>query len=98
MAIPDLLEIPHVQLDNTSQIIYYSVLIQRFLLDPEYQPERDDIVRHLYRMCMTLIEGWLGEIKNTPADLISAVSMVSIHAFSPYCMSREVNNRPISFQ
>lgn len=81
MAIPDLLEIPHVQLDNTSQIIYYNVLVQGFLLDPEYQSEREGIVRHLYRICMALTESWMGQIKNTPADLIAAFFMVSMHAF-----------------
>ena len=81
MAIPDLLEIPHVQLDHTSQIIYYNVLIHGFLLDPEYQSEKDAIVRHLYRISMALMEGWLDEIKNTPADLIVAFFMVSMHVF-----------------
>ena len=78
MAIPDLLEIPHVQLDNTSQIIYYNVLVQGYLLDPEYESEREGIVQHLYRICMTLTESWLGQIKNTPADLITAFFMVGI--------------------
>ncbi|KAE8355890.1 hypothetical protein BDV28DRAFT_155025 [Aspergillus coremiiformis] len=63
LSIPDLLEIPHVRLDNTSQIIYYNVLLQGLLLYPEYYPGSD---------------GWLDEIRNNLPDMFAAFVMVSM--------------------
>lgn len=76
MTIPDLLEIPHVQLDYTSQIIYYNILLQGLMLSTDECPGRGGIVQYLYNTCMTLVDGWLDNVKHTPADLYAAILMV----------------------
>ena len=78
MSIPDLLEIPHVQLDYTSQVIYYSILLHGIMLNPDDDQTRDLVVPHLYRTCMELTDGWLDHIKNTQADLYATFVMVRI--------------------
>lgn len=78
MSIPDLLEIPHVHLDHTSRIIYYNVLLHGILMDSDDYPGKEDIIAGLYHTCIGLTEGWLGQIKNTPADLYAALVMVSM--------------------
>ncbi|ODM16857.1 hypothetical protein SI65_07822 [Aspergillus cristatus] len=78
VAIPDLLEIPHVKLDYTSQIIYYNVLLQGLMLSTDECPGRGGIVQYLYNTCMTLVDGWLDNVKHTPADLYAAFLMLSM--------------------
>lgn len=76
VAIPDLVENPHVQLDYTCQVTYYNVLLQGLLLSPDDCHGRGGFVQYLYHKCMTLVEGWLDNVKNTPADLYAAFLMV----------------------
>lgn len=78
MSIPDLLEIPHVQLDYTSQIIYYNILLHGIMLDSDDDLTQGDIMPYIYRTCMGLADGWLSQVKNTPADLLAAFVMVRI--------------------
>ncbi|KNG87913.1 fungal specific transcription factor [Aspergillus nomiae NRRL 13137] len=78
MSIPDLLEIPHVQLDSTSRIIYYNILLQGILLDPEYLPGRGKIIQYLYQSCMMLVDDWLCHIRNTLPDMFAAFVMLSM--------------------
>ncbi|KAE8381905.1 hypothetical protein BDV26DRAFT_254837 [Aspergillus bertholletiae] len=77
VLIPDLIEIPHVQLDYTSQIIYYSVLLRGIVLDPEPYPGRGSIIRHLYLKCVALSDEWIENIQDTPVDLLAASFMMS---------------------
>lgn len=83
LSLPDLLQNPHVQLDPTIRIVYYNVLFQGFLMDPDPYPNRGAIVDFLCHSCMDLTESWMAQIKNTPADLFAAFFMVrsgfSIH-------------------
>ncbi|RAL07162.1 transcription factor domain-containing protein [Aspergillus homomorphus CBS 101889] len=78
LAIPDLLESPHVQLDATSQIIYYNVLFQAFMLDTEEVEGRGQVVQYLCGRCFNLVEDWLGQIQYTTADLFAAFMMMSM--------------------
>ncbi|KAE8154541.1 hypothetical protein BDV25DRAFT_147465 [Aspergillus avenaceus] len=78
LSIPDLLEIPHVQLDATSRLIYYNVMLQGVLIDPDHDPRRGGIVQSLYRSCMTLVDPWLEQDGQTPADLFVAFLMISM--------------------
>ncbi|KAE8317179.1 hypothetical protein BDV41DRAFT_561759 [Aspergillus transmontanensis] len=78
MSIPDLLEIPHVHLDSTSQIIYYNVLLQGIMLDSEYLPGRGKIIQYLYQSSMTLLDDWLCHIENTLPDMFAAFLMISM--------------------
>jgi hypothetical protein len=78
LSIPDLLEIRHVHLDNTSQIIYYNIIIQGILLDPDYYQGRGKVVQYLYQKCMMLVDDWLGELQNTPADMFATFLMVGM--------------------
>lgn len=80
MSIPDLLEIPHVQLDYTSRIIYYNVLLHGIMTDSDYDSPKEGIVYYLFRVCMILAEGWLRQIKNTPADLMVSFTLVTINS------------------
>lgn len=75
-SIPDLLEIPHVQLDCTSQLIYYTTLFQGLVLKPETLPRRGTLIHILYRKCVSLSEDWLKNIKDTPADFFAALTLV----------------------
>ncbi|CAI7644759.1 unnamed protein product [Penicillium pancosmium] len=77
-SIPDLIEIPHVKLDHTVQIIYYTVLLQGIILDPEAYPGRGGIIRNLYMRCVALSDHWLANIEDTPADLFAAFLMISM--------------------
>ncbi|KAJ5082178.1 hypothetical protein N7532_011221 [Penicillium argentinense] len=76
LSIPDLMEIPHVQLDTTSQIIYNSILLQQTILNPVPRTGRGGIIRRLYKNCENLSQGWI--LKRTPADLFAAIVMVSM--------------------
>lgn len=78
MAIPDLLEIPHVQLDYTSRIIYYNVVLHGIMMDSDYDSPKEGMIHYLYHACMELAEGWLSQIKNTPADLMVSFTLVTI--------------------
>ena len=75
-SIPDLLEIPHVQLDSTSQIIYYTILFQGIVTKQEALPRRGALVHIIYLKCVSLSEDWLKNIKDTPADLFAALTLV----------------------
>lgn len=75
-SIPDLLEIPHVQLDCTSQIIYYTTLFQGIVLKPEVLLRRGTLIHILYQKCVSLSEDWLKNIKDTPADFFAALTLV----------------------
>ncbi|KAJ5129548.1 uncharacterized protein N7515_005587 [Penicillium bovifimosum] len=77
-SIPDLLEIPHVQLDCTSQIIYYTILLQGIVTKPEALPRRGTLIHILYRKCVTLSEDWLKNVKDTPADFFAAITLMSL--------------------
>ncbi|KAJ5430713.1 hypothetical protein N7491_007729 [Penicillium cf. griseofulvum] len=77
-SIPDLLEIPHVQLDCTSQIIYYTLLFQGILIRQEALPRRGALVHIIYQKCVSLSEDWLKNIKDTPADFFAALSLMSL--------------------
>ncbi|KAI2895215.1 hypothetical protein CBS63078_4232 [Aspergillus niger] len=78
LSLPDLLQNPHVQLDPTIRIVYYNVLFQGFLMDPDPYPNRGAIVDFLCHSCMDLTESWMAQIKNTPADLFAAFFMMSM--------------------
>ncbi|KAJ5244458.1 hypothetical protein N7489_004554 [Penicillium chrysogenum] len=74
-SIPDLLKIPHVQLDCTCQIIYYTVLLQGMVTKPEALPRRGTLIRILYQKCVSLSEDWLKNVKDTPADFFAALTL-----------------------
>ncbi|KAE8361878.1 hypothetical protein BDV27DRAFT_24216 [Aspergillus caelatus] len=76
-SIPDLIEIPHVQLDCTSQIIYYSVLLRGIVLELEAHPRRGNILRYLYLKCVALSDEWMKNVQDTPVDFLAASLMTS---------------------
>jgi hypothetical protein len=76
MSVPDLLEIPHVQLDCTSRIIYYNVLLHGILLRETAYDAKSEISQYLYRTSMALAEDWVREVKYTAADLSAACFLV----------------------
>jgi hypothetical protein len=78
LSVPDLLEIRHVSLDATSRLIYYSVLLQGIMMDPDDTVQRGGIVRSLYRTTIGLIDSWLDQLKNTPEDVFAAFLMISM--------------------
>ncbi|KAJ5941216.1 hypothetical protein N7516_001384 [Penicillium verrucosum] len=82
-SIPDLLEISHVRLDCTSQIIYYTILFQCIVTKPEALPRRGNLIHVLYQKCASLGEDWLKNIKDTPADFFAALTLVSL--FLEFC-------------
>lgn len=83
-AIPDLAENPHVQLDCTSQVVYYSILLRGLLMDPEPQPNRATMIQNVYRKSVLISDEWMKNIKDTDVDLLAASSMASKpHAYSP---------------
>lgn len=75
-SIPDLLEIPHVQLDYTSQIIYYTIVLQGMVSNPGEIGGRGHYVQYLYQKCVSLSEKWLQNVKETPADFFAALTLV----------------------
>ncbi|KAJ6156646.1 hypothetical protein N7497_005531 [Penicillium chrysogenum] len=77
-SIPDLLKIPHVQLDCTCQIIYYTVLLQGMVTKPEALPRRGTLIRILYQKCVSLSEDWLKNVKDTPADFFAALTLAEV--------------------
>jgi hypothetical protein len=68
-------------LDFTVQIIYYAVLLQGIVLDPDAYSGNRGIIRNLYLKCVALSEDWLANIQDTPADLFAALSMVCMMRF-----------------
>ncbi|KAJ0415230.1 hypothetical protein BJY00DRAFT_293743 [Aspergillus carlsbadensis] len=78
MSISDLLEIPHVQLDCTSRIIYYNVLLHGALLGENGHAMKSEISQYLYRTCMALAEEWASEVKYTAADLSAACFLIAM--------------------
>jgi hypothetical protein len=76
-AIPDLIDNPHIELDYTSQIIYYSIILRGIMLDPESLPGRGNIIQALYSKCVALSDAWIENIQDTPTDLLAASLMVS---------------------
>ncbi|CAI7613986.1 unnamed protein product [Penicillium manginii] len=77
-AIPDLIDNPHIELDYTSQIIYYSIILRGIMLDPESLPGRGNIIQALYSKCVALSDAWIENIHDTPTDLLAASLMISI--------------------
>lgn len=84
LSVPDLLEIRHVSLDATSRLIYYSVLLQGIMMDPDDTVQKGGIVRSLYRTTIDLVDSWLDQLKNTPEDVFAAFLMVIISS-EPFC-------------
>jgi hypothetical protein len=76
LSVPDLLEMPHVQLDCTSRIIYYNVLLHGILLSEDDYTKKSETSQYLYRTCMELAEDWVSEIKYLAADLSAACFLV----------------------
>jgi hypothetical protein len=76
MSIPDLLETPHVQLDCTSRIIYYNVLLHGILLSEDDYNKKSETSQYLFRTCMALAEDWVREVKYLAADLSAACFLV----------------------
>lgn len=93
MSIPDLLDIPHVQLDYTSQVIYYCIILHGLMLVPDDDSTKRCVVPYLYRTCMSLADGWLNNIENSRADLFASFIMVRITLI--HAGSRKTD-RPIS--
>lgn len=75
MALPDLLETRHVQIDYTAQIIYYNVLLHGSMLDHDF-PTKHDIVNRLSESCIRIGASWLELAGSTAADLSAACIMV----------------------
>jgi hypothetical protein len=84
LSIPDLLAIRHVHLDSTSRLIYYSVLLQGVLMDPDKTVQRGGTVESLYRASIELVDSWLDQLKNTPEELFAAFLLV-IMSFKRSC-------------
>jgi hypothetical protein len=84
LSISDLLAIRHIHLDGTSRLIYYSVLLQGALMDPDKTVQRGGTVKSLYRMSIELVDSWLDQLKNTPEELFAAFLMV-IMSFKRSC-------------
>ncbi|KAL2796671.1 hypothetical protein BJX66DRAFT_299060 [Aspergillus keveii] len=78
MSIPDLLETPHVQLDCTSRIIYYNVLLHGILLSEDDYNKKSETSQYLFRTCMALAEDWVREVKYLAADLSAACFLISM--------------------
>ncbi|KAE8161917.1 hypothetical protein BDV40DRAFT_266301 [Aspergillus tamarii] len=76
-SIPDLIEIPHVQLDCTSQIIYYCILLRGIVLEPEAHSRKGSIIRSLYLKCVALSDEWMKNIQDTPVDFLAASLMIT---------------------
>ncbi|OJJ07594.1 hypothetical protein ASPVEDRAFT_371158 [Aspergillus versicolor CBS 583.65] len=77
MALPDLLETRHVQIDYTAQIIYYNVLLHGSMLDHDF-PTKRDIVNRVSESCIKIGASWLELAGSTAADLSAACIMVSL--------------------
>ncbi|OJJ54562.1 hypothetical protein ASPSYDRAFT_469033 [Aspergillus sydowii CBS 593.65] len=78
MALPDLLETRHVQIDCTAQIIYYNVLLHGSLLDHEGFRTKREIVNCISESCIKIGASWLELAGSTAADLSAASIMVSL--------------------
>lgn len=78
MSMPDLLEMRHVHLDSTLKIIYYNILLQGLLQDPESHDGKGKAVQYLYHRSMMLVDDWIGQIENTPQDMFAAFVMISL--------------------
>lgn len=76
MALPDLLETRHVQIDCTAQIIYYNVLLHGSLLDHEGFRTKREIVNCISESCIKIGASWLELAGSTAADLSAASIMV----------------------
>ncbi|KAH8422519.1 transcription factor domain-containing protein [Aspergillus melleus] len=77
LSIPDLREIPHVQLDATSQILYYSALVQGLFIDPEPVPNRSALVRDIYLIVAELADSWVNSVQITVPDLYASFFVLS---------------------
>lgn len=76
MALPDLLETQHVQIDNTARIIYYNTLLHGSMLDHEDFPTKREIVNRISESCISIGASWLDLAGSTAADLSAACIMV----------------------
>ncbi|KAL2845122.1 hypothetical protein BJX68DRAFT_269308 [Aspergillus pseudodeflectus] len=77
-SVPDLLEIPHVQLDCTSRIIYYNVLLHGILLSETGYDAKSAISQYLYRTSLALAGDWVREVKYTAAGLSAACFLIAM--------------------
>lgn len=78
MALPDLLETRHVQIDNTARIIYYNTLLHGSMLDHEDFPTKREIVNRISESCIRIGASWLELAGSTAADLSAACIMVRL--------------------
>lgn len=78
LSIPDLLEIPHVKLDATSQILFYSAVVQGLFIDPDPVPDRAILIRNIYLLVADLAEIWANSVQITVPDLYASFFVVSI--------------------
>lgn len=77
LSIPDLLEIPHVQLDTTSRVLYYSAVVQGIFIDPDPVPNKCVLVRDIYHIVAELGESWVESVQMTVPDLYASFFVVS---------------------
>ena len=76
--IPDIIDMPEVNIDPASRALYYSVLYHGSLLvSTDQAPQEINLTERIYLYCLRAIPAWRRQATGTKTDLITAILMVS---------------------
>ncbi|KAB8214101.1 hypothetical protein BDV33DRAFT_183380 [Aspergillus novoparasiticus] len=73
LRLPDLFDLPHVKIDTSALLVYYSVLLQGLFMDRGLGHRRKDYASYMYRKLLELAKDWDFEAQPTPTDLYAAL-------------------------
>ncbi|KAB8279520.1 hypothetical protein BDV30DRAFT_232665 [Aspergillus minisclerotigenes] len=73
LRLPDLFDLPHVKIDTSALLVYYSVLLQGLFMDRGLGQRRKDYASYMYRKLLEHAKDWDFEAQPTPTDLYAAL-------------------------
>ena len=84
LRLPDLFDLPHVKIDTSALLVYYSVLLQGLFMDRGLDHRRKDYASYLYRKLLEHAKDWDFEAKPTLTDLYAALLSVRRNVIKNY--------------
>lgn len=76
MKLPDVINMPHVQLDVSILLVYYLLLYHGCSLEDDKSSASSDLASHLYLKCISILPQWREKISATTMYFVGALGMV----------------------
>jgi hypothetical protein len=76
MKLPDVINMPHVQLDVSILLVYYLLLYHGCSLEDDKSSASSDLASRLYLQCISILPQWLEKAADTTMYFVGALGMV----------------------